>query len=307
MAGVSRLHATLLAATAWPLQAATAQTSADLAYRFAGFTAVAGFEQAVADSLLAVVPGSVRDRAGSVVVILGAGAPVRLIACPLDETGYVVGNILPEGFLTLRRVGSVPSPLFDQWHEGQLLTVWTRGGPRPAVMAIPSTHLTRGRNTLSPDRFTVDDARVEVGARTAREVGDLGIALLDPVALRKAPHRYGAGLLAAPESGRRAACAALAHALRAGPRPRGTIVAAFVVESRIRHRGLLTAGNRHGPLAETVLLNYPVPQRLLEQSFGEVRHWDLMTRYPDTPVETVALDEVERLARRIRDWLGGAR
>jgi len=68
-------------------------------------TAVTGLEQAMADSLRVLAPGSVRDRAGNVTLTLGQGSPKRLCTCPLDEVGYVVGNILPDGFLLLRRVG----------------------------------------------------------------------------------------------------------------------------------------------------------------------------------------------------------
>lgn len=290
-----------------PWQVLSAQTAADLAYRLARLTAVAGFEQAAADTVRSLVPGANRDRAGNVIVVVGEGSPTRLVACPLDETGYVVGNVSPDGFLTLRRVGRPPSPLFDQWHEGHRLAVWTRQGPRPAVMAVPSTHLLRGRRAVAAEAFHVDDARVDVGAATAREVDDLGIALLDPVALEKQPHHYGANRLAAPESGRRGACAALVYAVRSRGSVRGTVVAVFAVESRLRHRGLLTAGNWHGPLGETVLLNYPVPERLLDETYGTVGHWALSTRYSDSAVETIDLAEVERLADRLRQWIGGGR
>src|SRR5437870_12977109 len=76
-----------------------------LALRFASMTAVTGLEQAMVDSLRALFPGSTRDQAGNVTLTLGQGSPKRLFTCPLDEVGYVVGNILPDGFLLLRRVG----------------------------------------------------------------------------------------------------------------------------------------------------------------------------------------------------------
>src|SRR5207247_10971772 len=109
-----------------------------LALRFASMTAVTGREQAMVDSLLALFPGSTRDQAGNVTLTLGQGSPKRLFTCPLDEVGYVVGNILPDGFLLLRRVGGggggrggrTASPLFDQQLEGHRVTVF---GARGAV------------------------------------------------------------------------------------------------------------------------------------------------------------------------------
>src|SRR5256885_16401072 len=91
-----------------------------LALRFASMTAVTGLEQAMTDSLRALFPGSVRDRAGNVTLTLGQGSPKRLCTCPLDEVGYAVGNILHDGFLLLRRVGGArpaDSPL-DQPARG---------------------------------------------------------------------------------------------------------------------------------------------------------------------------------------------
>src|SRR5437867_2303265 len=92
-----------------------------LALRFASMTAVTGLEQAMADSLRVLFAGSMRDRAGNVTLTLGQGSPKRLCTCPLDEVGYVVGNILPDGYLLLRRVGGggrTASPLLDQQLEG---------------------------------------------------------------------------------------------------------------------------------------------------------------------------------------------
>src|SRR2546428_2167070 len=74
----------------------SAQTVADLTLRLSAMTAVSGYEQAVTDSLVALLPGSAKDRAGNVVLTLGRGAPKRLAVCPLDEPGYVVGNITDE-------------------------------------------------------------------------------------------------------------------------------------------------------------------------------------------------------------------
>src|SRR5437879_11014680 len=92
--------------SASPTVRLSAQGDVDrLALRFASMTAVTGLEQAMVDSLRALFPGSTRDRVGNVTLTLGQGSPKRLCTCPLDEVGYVVANILPDGFLLLRRVG----------------------------------------------------------------------------------------------------------------------------------------------------------------------------------------------------------
>jgi len=268
----------------------SAQTVDSLAIRFSGMTAVTGYEQSMADSLLALLPGSVRDRTGNVTVSLGRGAPKRLIYCGLDEIGYAVGNISDDGYITLRRVGGGArlSPLFDQQLEGHRVTVFGRRGPVPGVVAVRSTHLTRGRPQRDEPPFTVDNAYVDVGAASRDEVLALGISLLSPVALTKRPQRYGNGLLAASNAGRRAACAALAAAALSHPRVRGTVVLAFTVQSLYADTaGLKTIVNLEGP-------------------FTEARMVTVTSKFGETMVETVALKDVDAVVADVVKWIGGS-
>jgi putative aminopeptidase len=263
-----------------------------LALRFASMTAVTGLEQAMTDSLRALLPGSLRDRAGNVTLTLGQGTPKRLCTCPLDEVGYVVGNILPDGYLLLRRVGGgsrTTSPLLDQQLEGHRVTVFGTRGAVPGVVGVKSTHLTRGRvGPGAPDPvFTVDNAYVDVGASSATEVEALGVALLAPVSLAKRPQLYGERLLAAPVAGRRTACAALAAAVQAKPTVKGTVVVAFTVQSLYASdAGLASVKALLGP-------------------FDDIKTAALPARYADTAVETVALVDADRLVREIVQWMEG--
>jgi len=262
-----------------------------LALRFSAMTAVTGYEQAMTDSLLALLPGSTRDRAGNVTLTLGRGTPRRLVFCPLDEVGYAVGNITDDGYLTLRRVGGVPRayPLFDQQLEGHRVTLFGRRGAVPGVVAVRSTHLTRGRPGAAATEppFTVDNAYVDVGASSRADVIALGLNVLTPLALTKQPHRYGDRLLAAPVAGRRAGCAALAAAALAKPRVRGTVIVAFTVQSLYAtNAGLNSVKNLQGP-------------------FDDSREVAIPVRFEATAVETVALADVEALVRDLAQWIGG--
>ncbi len=49
-----------------------------LALRLSGMTAVTGYEQRMVDSLVTLLPGAARDRAGNAVLVLGAGPRRRL-------------------------------------------------------------------------------------------------------------------------------------------------------------------------------------------------------------------------------------
>src|SRR5437660_7932994 len=274
-----------------PLFRPSAQSDLDrLTLRITSMTAVTGLEQAMTDSLLALLPGSARDRTGNVTLTLGQGAPKRLLQCPLDEVGYVVGNITGEGYLLLRRVGARTTyPLFDQQIEGHRVTVFGSKGPVPGVVAVKSTHLTRGRvATGAPDPvFTVDNAYVDVGAATAAEARALGIDVLAPLSLAKQPLPYGDRPLAGPAAGLPAPFAALAAAVQAKPKVRGTVVVAFTVQSLYASdAGLASVKALLGP-------------------FTDIKTASLPTRYTDTAVETVALADVDKLQREMVQWMEG--
>lgn len=320
-----RLAVVLIAAAPgrWLGAQVPATSPGDFAVRLAGMTAITGYEQAMVDTLLTLLPGAERDRAGNAVLVFGSGPPRRLAACPLDETGYAVGGVRPDGWLTLHRSPGrlLPAgPLFDQQLEGQRVTVFGRRGPVPGVVAVRSIHLTRGRGSGPPDPFTSDDAFVDIGAASPREVEVLGVGVLSPVALAKRAHRYGTDKLAAPMAGRRAACAALLAAARRavaeqGMVPvRGTTVIAFVVEQQLELRGLLTVATNRGPFDETRIADVAPGIAALKgaslpagpkAALGRLNGWEIGTRYTGTAVETVALGDVEQASARIAGWLRG--
>ena len=296
---------------------AQAPDAATLSERLTRMTAVTGFERAALDSVQRLYSDAHRDRAGNVVVDRGQGA-ATLIVCPFDEVGYVVGGIRDDGWLTLRRVGArAPSALFDQYLEGQRVTVWGRRGALPAVVGVRSTHLTRGRTTNDAP-FTVDDAFVDIGASSAAEVRAAGVGVLDPVARMKETTRYGTDLLAGPSSGRRSACAALAAASVQGSiAAPGRIVVAFAVEQEQGQRGLRTLMNNAGPFARTIIVDGAAgaagtvaersdttASRLFPQ-LGAVSRLTLPTRNTGTPVETVSLADVDTLRARITTVIAG--
>ncbi|HUF36611.1 MAG TPA: hypothetical protein VMN37_11720 [Gemmatimonadales bacterium] len=279
-------------------------------------TAVTGFEQPMVDTLLELLPGAARDRAGNA-VRAGGSAPRRLAVCGLDEPGWVVGRVRPDGWLTLRRSPGPPAPMRDQQLEGARVTVFGRRGPVPGVVAVRSIHLTRGRDELSTGPFTVDSALVDLGAASAEAVARLGVEVLSVVSLAKRPHRYGADLLAAPHAGRRAACAALAHAAAAG-RPDAAVVV-FAGQQELSGRGLAAAARVHGPFEETIVvggipgaaagvLRGDDPQLAARVAgLGRVTRLSLPVRYPGSAVETVALSDVRALAEEIAVWLRSGR
>jgi putative aminopeptidase FrvX len=297
-------------------------------------TAVTGFEDAAAETLLTMLPGAKLDAAGNVVWTAGSGEPVRVAACALDEPGHVVGGITPEGYLTLRRagrpLGSIPP---ERFLEGQRVVVFGKRGPVPGVVGVRSTHLQRGRAGATWSPMALEDAYVDVGAGSAEEVVALGAVATSPVARAKAPLFYGADRFAAPQASSRAACAALlAAALEVGARsePGGTITAAFTRRRFLGWDGarfaIAAAGRASGDRGEpgsrveVVLLGDPAPgdslgsgavavlpeaSDLLPEA-ASVALWPLPARYAGSPIETVSMTDVASLSSRLARFLEGA-
>jgi putative aminopeptidase FrvX len=243
---------------------------------------------------------------------MGEGEARLLLACPLDEPGFVIGGIRPDGYLTVRRAGPSPGPLADHQLEGQRVTLFGRRGAVPGVVGVRSIHLTRGRQTGDLP-FTFDEAYVDVGAENAQQVKGLGIEVLTPLTRAKAPVRYGDTLLAAPQAGRRAACAALLRAARSSSPGPGRVIVAFVVEQSFTGRGLLTVARHSGPFAEAILVDgtrgaerVSRPQTPDPTALPRYEVWGLRLRYPATPVETVSLADAARLEQELRRRIGGA-
>ncbi len=307
----------LAAGAAAPSVAQVAEDSlAGLAGRFASMTAVTGYEQAMVDTVLGLLPGAARDRAGN--AVRGAGsARRRLAVCALDEPGWVVGGVRSDGWLTLRRSPGGAAPLRDRQLEGSRVTVHGGRGAVPGVVAVRSIHLTRGRDQRPTGRFTVDSALVDVGAAGSDEVARLGLRVLSVVTLAKRPHWYGSGLLAAPYAGRRAACAALLHAARASL-PDAAVIA-FTVRQELGARGLAALLHQVGPFEEALLVEAgaaagpgvaPAVGAAAGARFpglGRVTRLSLPVRYAESPVETVALADARALAADITAWLGAGR
>lgn len=305
-----------IVATSSAAQAVAAAPTA-LYDHFIQMTAVTGFEKPALDSIERLIIGAKRDRAGNVVLDRGTGA-ATLIVCPFDEVGYVVGGIRDDGWLTLRRVGArAPNAIWDQYHEGQRVTVWGRKRALPAVVGVRSTHLTRGRSQGDAP-FNVDDAVVDIGASTAAEARAAGVELLAPVAMLKQVTHYGDQLIAGPWSGRRIACAALLQAARVAPLT-GRVVVAIAVEQEQGQRGLRTLSNIAGPFERTIIVDGIAGPKgtLIERpdtttaralpGLGAVTRLGLPTRNTSTPVETVYEGDITALKARLVAMIGGAR
>lgn len=221
---------------------AHAQT-ADRLIELANIPAVAGFEQNLAERIERDLKDykPVRDSAGNLLVTVGSGAPVRLIATPIDEPGYVVSGITEDGYLRVQRLPqAAPNAVFDALEFAQPVEVGRRQHGRiSGVFAGLSVHLYPGR--LNPPKMNhPDELFVDIGAKSGAEVRAAGAELLDPVAMTKRPLRIGATGVEGQGVGDRFGAAALIDMLENldAKGMKGTLIVAFVTQQWIGGRGL---------------------------------------------------------------------
>jgi putative aminopeptidase FrvX len=216
----------------------------DLLERLSLAAAPSGEERAVAHLLRAAFDAfdlSVTvDRAGNLWARIpgtAPGTPVAAVLAHMDEVGLVVRQITPDGFLRVVRLGGIGRRSL----AARPVQVLGAHGPVPGVLGVRAHHLTDPAQVqaLPP----VEDAYVDLGARSAAEVAALGIAVGAKLVF-EAPFRW---LASRRVSGKamdnRALCLVLvelARRLAAAPAP-GDIVLVGTVREEFDLRGALAA------------------------------------------------------------------
>jgi putative aminopeptidase FrvX len=290
---------------------------------FARTAAPVGYEAALLDEIEALLPAgarTARDAFGSLLVRLDGG-PLRasegreagarlLVAVGVDEPCFVVSRIRDDGYLRLRYLGDPPPAGEHLLREGRPARVGTRAGPRPGVVIVDSIHLRNPRPEL------LDEAQLwlDVGADSAADVAALDIELLDPVEQREVVG-YGKGAVAGEALGRRAAALALLELLRDLPADAADGVCfAFTAQSlpgagslgrggdalarRMRPREVLALDARGG-------LEMASERRSGNIDGLPVVRLELRVTHEDTPVETVAAEDLAVYAAALRGELTG--
>jgi putative aminopeptidase len=205
--------------------------------------AVPGYEQEldgkIAARLNAFSPTI--DAQSNVTVTLGKGSPHRLIVAPIDEPGFVVSGITPEGYLTLQRLPQGGNlPLFNELYAAQPVKVGTPQGKWiDGSVAGLSIHLQPQRQH-APAASDLDNMFVDTGASSAAEARASGVDVLSPLAIERRLYPMGFGRWTAPAIGDRFGAAALVQVARnLNPaKIKGAITFAFVTQQWAGARGL---------------------------------------------------------------------
>jgi putative aminopeptidase len=205
--------------------------------------AVSGYENQLADKIRASLKGlhPVTDNLGDVIITIGSGAPHRLIVTPIDEPGFVVSEITPDGYLRVQRLpqAGLP-PIFNEMYSAQPVRIETAAGKWiDGVVAGLSVHLQPGR-TNPPKASDIENVYVDIGATSAAEVRKAGVDILNPIVINRSLMHLAAEEMAGASIGDRFGAAALVELLgQIDPtKVKGTLTVAFVVQQRTGARGL---------------------------------------------------------------------
>jgi putative aminopeptidase len=183
----------------------------------------------------------VTDNLGDVIVTIGSGSPHRLLIAPIDEPGFIVSEITPDGYLRLQRLPqSRMPPIFDELYFAQPVKVGTAGGKWiDGVVAGSSIHLHNDES--GPQKLHgIEDMYVDIGADSAAEVRAAGVDLLSPVVIDREMFTLNDSEMGGASIGDKFGAAALATLLREidPAKIKGTLTVAFVVQQRTGARGL---------------------------------------------------------------------
>ncbi len=121
------------------------------------------------------------DRHGNVIAARfprdhGSGAMKIMLAGHCDQIGLLVQHIDNEGFLYVQPIGGWDMQIL----LGQQLTVWTRQGPVPGVIARKATHLLTPEERSKVPQFT--EVWLDIGAKDRADAESI-VRHGDPVTL----------------------------------------------------------------------------------------------------------------------------
>ncbi|HZU33503.1 MAG TPA: M20/M25/M40 family metallo-hydrolase [Candidatus Angelobacter sp.] len=210
--------------------------------------AVTGYEQSVSKMIAARVKALPQhyevkiDNLSNVLVTVGSGSPNRLIVAPIDEPGFVVSGITPDGYLTLQRLPQGGNlPLFNELYAAQPVKLQTpKGEWINGAIAGVSIHLQPQRQH-PPSMADLDNMYVDVGATSAEQARTGGADVLSPLAIERKLYALNSGKqYASPAIGDRFGAAALLEILRTMDlaKLKGKLTVAFVTQQWLGARGL---------------------------------------------------------------------
>ena len=214
---------------------------------------VPGYEAEVREVMRRLLEGLgeiEQDNIGSLICRRGEGGPRVMLAAHMDEIGFMVKHITPEGFIRFTPLGG----WFDQVLLGQRVVIKTHKGDVIGVIGAKPPHL------LPPDErkkvVEKKDMYIDIGATSAKEVEEAGVRIGDPI-VPLAPFQVLASGKAylAKAFDDRVGCAVLVEVMRRLAREGhpNTVYAVATVQEEVGLRGAATSVEKVNPEVALIL------------------------------------------------------
>ncbi|HIH69075.1 M42 family metallopeptidase [Methermicoccus shengliensis] len=151
----------------------------DIVERLSNAHGVSGYEDSVRDIVMELARPYCDDVSvdamGNVICTRGSGAPSVMVAAHIDEIGLMVKHIEDEGFLRFARLGG----WFDQTLLNQRVVVHSDKGDVYGVIGSKPPHVMKEEERKSVVK--AEDMFIDVGAKSAEEVEEMGIHVGTPI------------------------------------------------------------------------------------------------------------------------------
>ena len=166
----------------------------------------------------------------------GASDRTIMIDAHMDEIGFMVSYIEDSGFLRFSTIGGWDARIIPS--HRMTIRSDTGNGVHGVVGTLPP-HLLSAEDRSRPHK--VEDLFIDIGARDAGEVADLGIRIGSPALIAYPFQRLQGDMVTGKALDDRAGCAVLVATLAAlvDDQPEATVVGAFTVREEV---GLIGAG-----------------------------------------------------------------
>lgn len=213
--------------------------------------APSGYEGAVAQMMydrLAIYGDEVSvDRPGNVIArFTGSNTPGPkiMVYAHMDQIGFIVRMVEPNGFLRLERLGGIPEKVLPaiklkiRTDDGR----WILG-----VISSKSHHITPPEEKYKTDR--IQDLYVDIGAENAEQVSAMGIGVGNPAVYEPCSVELGNGILSGTSIDNRGGCAVLLHtaAMLAEGKAASEVYLVGTVQEEFNLRGAMLAARSVKP------------------------------------------------------------
>lgn len=210
----------------------------DLLSRLSNAHGLSGYEGSIREIVRTELEGHVdelfEDRLGNLVAVRRGDDFRVMLASHMDEIGLMVRFVEEKGFLRFAPIGGWYPPML----AGQRVWVHAGNGPVLGVLGTKPPHVMGEEEKKSP--LKIEEMFIDVGARSADEVRDLGIAPGTPVTIDRQFCRLANDRVSGKAFDNRAGVALLIEVMRRVSSP-STIYGVFTCQEEVGLKGAKTS------------------------------------------------------------------